>query len=105
MVLFLTDGRPTIGQTSEKRIRDAADAANRHDKRIFTFGVGLDVNSPLLEHLASQSRATATFVLPGEDLELKVAQVFQRLRGPVIADPRLVVLDQDGEPALGRTRD
>ncbi len=105
IVLFLTDGRPTIGQTSEKSIRDAAEAANTYGKRVFTFGVGVDVNSPLLEHLASASRATATFVLPGEDLELKVAQVFQRLSGPVLAEPRLTVLDGDGNPAAGRTRD
>ena len=48
IVLFLTDGRPTIGQTGEKAIREAAEAANRYGKRVFTFGVGVDVNSPLL---------------------------------------------------------
>lgn len=104
IVLFLTDGRPTIGQTSEKAIRDAAEAANTHGKRVFTFGVGVDVNSPLLEHLAFQTRATAAFVLPGEDIELKVSQVFQRLSGPVLAEPQLTVLDGDGDPAVGRTR-
>lgn len=105
IVLFLTDGRPTIGQTGEKPIREAAEATNRYGKRVFTFGVGVDVNSPLLEHLASQTRATATFVLPGEDLELKVARLFQRLSGPVLAEPQLTVLDGDGRPAVGRTLD
>jgi len=105
LVLFLTDGRPTIGQTDEKTIREVAKAANHYHKRVFTFGVGLDVNSPLLENLAYQTRATATFVLPSEDVEPKVAGVFRRLTGPIFADPELTMLDADGEPASRRVRD
>ncbi|MFV1964731.1 MAG: VIT domain-containing protein, partial [Pirellulaceae bacterium] len=56
IVLFLTDGRPTIGQTNEKLIRDAVRSANPYDKRVFTFGVGVDVNSPLLENIAYETR-------------------------------------------------
>jgi len=85
IVLFLTDGLPTVGQTSEVAIRDMAAKANRYDRRVFTFGVGCDVNTPLLEEIASQSRAAATFVLPKEDVEAKVGQVFKRLSGPVLA--------------------
>ena len=55
------------------------------------FGVGVDVNTPLLEKIAYESRATTTFVLPGEDVEVKVAGVFQRLKGPVLADPNLSI--------------
>jgi len=79
IVLFLTDGLPTIGQTSETAIREAAVKANPHQKRVFTFGVGGDVNAPLLQKIASDTRATAAFVLPGEDVEVKVAQVFKKL--------------------------
>ena len=102
MVLFLTDGRPTIGQTGENVIRALATSANVYRRRIFTFGVGVDVNSPLLENLAYRSRAAVTFVLPGEDVELKVAGVFKRLSGPVLADPKLRVLGSNGKPAMGR---
>lgn len=105
IVLFLTDGRPTVGETNEKAIREAVKAANKYDKRIFTFGVGYDVNSPLVESIACETRATATFVLPKEDVELKVAGMFKQLSGPILAEPELAVLDADGEPAAGRTRD
>ncbi|NIP94830.1 MAG: VWA domain-containing protein, partial [Akkermansiaceae bacterium] len=63
IVLFLTDGLPTIGETSEKRIRGKISDANKNRRRIFTFGVGVDVNTPLLSRLADDSRATATYVL------------------------------------------
>jgi len=96
IVLFLTDGLPTIGQTSEVAIRDVAMRANTHHRRIFTFGVGVDVNTPLLEKIAYETRAVSTFVLPNEDVEVKVAQVFKRLYGPVLADPRLEQVLPDG---------
>ena len=78
----MTDGLPTVGQTSEAAIRELARKGNPHQRRIFTFGVGVDVNTPLLEKIAYESRATTTFILPGEDVEVKVADVFRRLRGP-----------------------
>jgi Ca-activated chloride channel family protein len=91
IVLFMTDGLPTVGQTSEAAIRELARKGNPHQRRIFTFGVGVDVNTPLLEKIAYESRATTAFILPSEDVEVKVADVFKRLRGPVLADPMLAV--------------
>lgn len=89
VVLFLTDGLPTVGQCGEKEIRDLAAKANPHQRRIFSFGVGFDVNTPLLEALADDSRGSPTFVLPKEDVEVKVGAVFRKLNGPVLADPAL----------------
>jgi len=105
IVIFLTDGLPTIGQTSEAAIRELAQKANRFHRRVFTFGVGVDVNAPLLDKVASESRATSTYVLPGEDVEVKVAQVFKRLFGPVLASPALEVVDEKGKPTEGRVRE
>jgi Ca-activated chloride channel homolog len=104
LVLFLTDGLPTVGQTSERVIREVATKANRYDRRIFTFGVGVDVNTPLLDRIASETRATATFVLPKEDIEVKVGQVFKRLAGPVLASPRLKAADLRNKTATAPRR-
>lgn len=93
LVLFLTDGLPTIGQTSEKTIREAVAKGNPHQRRVFTFGVGVDVNTPLLSRMARETRASAEFVLPKEDVEVKVGRVFARLRGPLLTRPVLRVLD------------
>jgi Ca-activated chloride channel homolog len=105
IVFFLTDGLPTVGQTAETTIRELAATSNPHRRRIFTFGVGFDVNAPLLERIASESRGRAEFVLPQEDVEVKVGTVFKQLTGPVVADPELRIVAKDGDPAVGRTRD
>lgn len=105
LVLFLTDGLPTAGPTSERAIRDLARQHNPRERRVFTFGVGADVNTPLLDRLALDTRAVATYVLPGENVESRVGQVFQRLAGPVLAHPRLQACDAHGTPAPARIRD
>jgi Ca-activated chloride channel family protein len=105
IVLFLTDGLPTVGTTSEVAIRDMVQERNHYEKRLFTFGVGHDVNVPLLDRLASTTRATSTYVLPGEDVEVKAAQVFERLRGPVLAGLELQVVDENGLPTTQLVRD
>jgi Ca-activated chloride channel family protein len=97
LVIFLTDGLPTVGETRESAIKSAIVAANKHRRRIFTFGVGYDVNAPLLTSIAGVTRAASSFVLPKENVEAKVSQVFRRLSGPVLSDPRIVTLDGNGQ--------
>ena len=104
IVLFLTDGLPTVGETSEKAIRELASKANPYERRVFTFGVGVDVNTPLLDKIAAETRGMATFVLPKEDIEVKVGQVARRLVGPVLSSPKLRVMNAETE-ARGRVRD
>jgi Ca-activated chloride channel family protein len=98
IVLFLTDGLPTIGTRSEVAIRQMVEAGNPHQRRVFTFGVGEDVNVPLLDRIAAVTRATSTYVLPREDVEVKVASVFKRLYGPVLSEPALRIVGADGQP-------
>lgn len=87
LVLFLTDGRATIGQTAEIAICDNAAKANQFNRRVFSFGVGFDVNAPLLTTVAEAARGTSTFVMPDEDVEVKVGKVFRQLSGPTLASP------------------
>src|SRR3569623_1088570 len=51
VVLFVTDGEPTVGERDPAAI--AAHAARmRGSQRVFTFGLGADVNAQLIEQLA-----------------------------------------------------
>jgi hypothetical protein len=79
----------------------AADA-NAHaeePRRIFTFGLGSDVNVGLLEQLALQGRGTSQFVRPDESVERMIGIVANRLVGPMLTDVRVRV---DGDVRLSR---
>ena len=90
IMLFLTDGLATVGIESEYQIRENAVKANeKSGRRIFTFGVGHDVNVPLLSDLARATRGVPEFVGPDEDVEAAVGRVFARLSGPVLTDLQL----------------
>ncbi len=97
LVLFLTDGLPTVGPTSERELKTMVAAGNPHGRRVFSFGVGHDVNVPLLDAIAETTRAMTTYVLPDEDVEVKVARTFARLSHPVLAEPTLTVAPRAGE--------
>jgi Ca-activated chloride channel family protein len=97
LVLFMTDGLPTVGEAREAPLRELIKSANTHQRRVFTIGVGADVNTPLLSAIAAGSRGAPTYVLPGEDLEIAMSQVFRRLSGPVLAAPRLSVVPASGQ--------
>ena len=84
MVIFLTDGIPTIGEAREDPLVDAVQDAGA-STRIFTFGIGTDVNTHLLDRIASATRAASQYVLPGEDIEVKVSSFFTRIMDPVLS--------------------
>ncbi len=99
LVLFLTDGLPTLGKRSESEIQQIVHLGNRYDRRIYTFGVGDDVNSPLLDRVAEMTRGASSYVLPSDRIDTQVAKVIRRLRGPVMTRPSLVTLDKSGQPS------
>jgi Ca-activated chloride channel homolog len=88
LVLFLTDGEPTVGERNPDRIAQRA-AELRDQTRVFTFGVGTDVNAALLEQLALEGRGTAHFVRPEESVERAVSVVASRLTNPVLTNVRV----------------
>ncbi|HEX5050990.1 MAG TPA: VIT and VWA domain-containing protein [Planctomycetota bacterium] len=102
LVLFLTDGLPTVGPTREEDLRKLVATGNVHGRRVFCFGVGNDVNVPLLDRIAEATRAVTTYVLPEEDVEEKVARTFARLDHPVLGEPVLSTVDAEGA-AVART--
>ena len=105
LTIFLTDGVPTSGETRESAIRNAVVKSNVHKRRIFSFGVGYDLNAPLLTSISNATRATPTFVFPNENVEVKVSQVFKRLSGPVLSEPQLTTLDPKGAVTTRAVRD
>ena len=85
MVVFITDGHPTVGETDEPAIAASAKRLNR-GSRIFTFGVGDDLNARLLDRVAEDGAGTSDFARDGRDLEVKVSGFYDKVANPVLAD-------------------
>lgn len=90
-VIFLTDGLPTVGEQNELKIAEHAKAANRARARIFSFGVGYDVNARLLTRLSRDNNGTTEYVRPEDDLEVSVSRFYGRMSSPVLSDPELTI--------------
>jgi Ca-activated chloride channel family protein len=86
MLVFLTDGLPTVGETNITRIIENSRASRVQGVRLFTFGVGYDVNTALLDKLASENGGVADYVEPKENLEVKVSSFFAKINYPVLTD-------------------
>jgi Ca-activated chloride channel family protein len=89
VVIFLTDGCPTIGVTSEDEIAANAKRRAQGETRVFCFGIGSDVNTRLLDRIAQDTHAFSQYVLPDEDLEVKLSSFYSKIKDPVLAHPKL----------------
>jgi uncharacterized protein YegL len=85
MVIFLTDGLPSVGENNPERLAALAEN-DRDNSRVFAFGVGYDVNTYLLDRLSDAGRGATQYVGPGEDVEEAVGQLVAKVQHPVLAD-------------------
>jgi Ca-activated chloride channel family protein len=88
VVIFLTDGLPTVGEQSPERLADRAEARTGRS-RVFAFGVGHDVNTHLLDRLSEAGRGATEYVEPGEDVERAIGLLAAKVRHPVLTDLEL----------------
>lgn len=90
MVFFMTDGLPTTGETDIPTIlKDAAGKNASLHARVFTFGLGSDVNTLFLDKLAETNRGAHDYVAPAEDIENKVSTLYQKVSKPALTDVHL----------------
>jgi Ca-activated chloride channel family protein len=91
MIVFITDGKPTIGETDSDRLVAGLTRANRGHLRIFTVGIDTSLDTILLDKITTATRAYRTYVTPQEDIEAKIAAFYQKLDAPVLANLALSV--------------
>lgn len=85
ILLFLTDGMPTIGETDTEKILENVRNADTNEVRIFSFGVGFDVNTHLLDRLAADNQGFSMYVEPNEDIEIEVSAFYNKISNPVLS--------------------
>jgi len=97
MIIFLTDGQPTVGECNVTRIIAKANKRNRANTRIFSFGVGNDVNTTLLDKISLDNNGASDYVRPFESVETVVVNFYKKVANPVLTDLILRVTGTDGK--------
>ncbi len=85
-IVFITDGKPTVGVTEEDELVKKVKLANTSNTRIFTFGIGEDLNTHLLDKITEATRAYRSYILPSEDIEVKISNFYTKISSPVLTD-------------------
>jgi Ca-activated chloride channel homolog len=86
MLVFMTDGLPTVGESNVFKIIQNAKEIKVEGLRLFSIGVGYDVNTHLLDKIAAENGGVAEYIEPKEDLEVKVSNFFSKVNSPVLTD-------------------
>jgi Ca-activated chloride channel family protein len=99
MVVFLTDGRPTVGDTDPATLVKLVETQRTAKAaRVFVLGVGDDLNTVLLDKMASANGGSALYVKGNAGLTDEVAAFYDRISHPVLSDLTLKV---DGVNVFG----
>ena len=96
-IVFMTDGKPTMGETTDPRrllakVQAARARPNGEAIRLFTWGVGYDVDTHLLDDMANQGGGVSEYVRPEEDIAAKVAAFATKASMPVLTGLDLKLL-------------
>jgi Ca-activated chloride channel family protein len=91
-VMFLTDGLATEGEIESDRILENLGASAGRNVQVFTFGVGDDVDTFLLDSIVRDHHGSASYVRPGERIDEEVASLYNKISAPVLTN---ITLDFD----------
>jgi Ca-activated chloride channel family protein len=88
-VIFLTDGLPTEGVTDSQSIITNFEADAPGNLRLFSFGVGYDVDTILLDSLSQDHHGRSTYVQPGMSLDEILSSFYSSISTPVLTNLEL----------------
>ena len=88
MIVFITDGYPTWGETFIPNILQNIQAYNTMDVKIFPFGVGEAVteSKALLIQMGVENGGYAEFIEQDDDISEVISNHFKRISKPVLTD-------------------
>jgi len=90
IIVFMTDGQSDADKAM------AAAKTDTGDVRMFTLGLGKEVNRPLLQRLAAEKRGSFSYIPDATAIEPEVKRVAAHIAHPVLVD---ISIDVDGAQA------
>ncbi|XP_007126637.1 inter-alpha-trypsin inhibitor heavy chain H5 [Physeter macrocephalus] len=89
LVIFLTDGKPTTGETNTLKILNNTREAAQGRVCIFTVGIGADVDFKLLEKLSLDNCGRTRHVHEDHDARAQLIGFYDEIRTPLLSDIRV----------------
>ena len=83
-VIFLTDGLPTLGELELEPLSELVGEWSAGQARLFTIGVGRDVDQGFLTGLAEEHRGEAYFLAEEGDIEAALQELFESFTFPIL---------------------
>ncbi len=90
-LIFLTDGLPTEGVMDSPSILANFSANAPENLRLFTFGVGYDVDTVLLDSLSQEHHGRSSYVQPGMSLGEILSTFYNGISTPVMTNLELSI--------------
>jgi Ca-activated chloride channel family protein len=87
IIVFMTDGQSDVDKAMRAAQTDTGDV------RLFTLGLGKDVNRPLLQRLAATKRGSFAYIADALAIEPEVRHLAEHIARPVLVD---VSVDVEG---------
>uniref|UniRef100_A0A8C0ISR9 Inter-alpha-trypsin inhibitor heavy chain 5 n=1 Tax=Chelonoidis abingdonii TaxID=106734 RepID=A0A8C0ISR9_CHEAB len=89
LIILLTDGRPTVGETQSSKILSNTKEAIREKFCLFTIGIGNDVDYKLLERMSLENCGMMRRIQEEEDAAAPLKGLYDEIGTPLLSDIRV----------------
>jgi len=86
MVIFMTDGMPSIGERNSKNIRQNVKDRNTNKIPIFGLAFGRDSDFTLMKEISSDADSFAKRIYEGSDAAIQLEDFFSQISSPLISE-------------------
>lgn len=91
MIVFMTDGRPTVGETEISEIVKNSVKNNKKKVKIFSFGIGDDLNAVLIDKISAKNGGVSDYIKPGAEIEAVISAFYDKVAFPVLTNIKLKI--------------
>lgn len=85
VLVMITDGKPTIGETDVGKLIDLVNKQGA-SVRVFSIGIGVDLDTRLIDLLSEKTRSAKLYIPENGEIELKLSAFFDKIRHPAMTD-------------------
>jgi len=86
MVIFMTDGMPSVGERNSKNIRQNVKNRNINKIPIFGLAFGRDSDFNLMKEISSDADSFAKRIYEGSDAAIQLEDFFSQISSPLISE-------------------